>query len=50
MTLEDLEVKFDALAEPVMSSRRRSALKDCVFGLDALDDVGGLMALTTADL
>ena len=49
MTIEDLQVKFDALAEPIMSEKRRAELRDAVFALDKLDDVGKLMALTVAD-
>jgi len=49
MTVEDLRVKFDALAEPVMSDKRRTQLREAVFTLDKLDDVGKLMALTVAD-
>ncbi|MFQ5429580.1 MAG: MmgE/PrpD family protein [Phycisphaerae bacterium] len=49
MTPEDLQVKFDALAEPLMSDRRRAALKDCVFSLEKLDDVRKLTALCVAD-
>ncbi len=49
MTMEEIGEKFDALAEPVMSDSRRTALKGCVFSLETLDDVGKLMALTVAD-
>ncbi len=49
MTPDELQVKFDALAEPVMSDRRRTQLKDCIFSLESLKDVGELMALTVAD-
>ncbi|MCH9002720.1 MAG: MmgE/PrpD family protein, partial [Planctomycetes bacterium] len=49
MTPDELQVKFDALAEPVMSDKRRAELKDCIFSLDLLDDVNRLMALTVAD-
>ncbi|MCH8966941.1 MAG: MmgE/PrpD family protein [Planctomycetes bacterium] len=49
MTEDDLQVKFDALAEPVMSDKRRTELKDAVFTVDSLDDAGNLMALTVAD-
>ncbi len=50
MTLDELEVKFDALAEPVMSADRRKELRDCVFALESLDDVEELLALTVANL
>ncbi len=49
MTIEDLQVKFGALAEPIMTDKRRAELKEAVFTLDAIDDVGTLMALTVAD-
>ncbi|MFQ5424298.1 MAG: MmgE/PrpD family protein [Phycisphaerae bacterium] len=49
MTLDELQVKFDALAEPLLSERRRTVLKDCVFALETMEDVGKLMALTVAD-
>ncbi len=49
MSPEELQVKFDALAGPVMSDKGRGALKDCIFALEKLDDVGKLMALTIAD-
>jgi hypothetical protein len=48
MTLEELQVKFDTLAEPVMSEDRRAERKDAIFALETLDDVGKLMALTIA--
>ncbi len=50
MTIEDLQVKFDALAGPIMSEQRRTELRDAVFDLDNIDDVGKLMNLTVADL
>lgn len=49
MTIDDLQVKFDALAEPIMSEKRRAELRHAVFAMDKLDDVGKLMALTVAD-
>ncbi len=49
MTDEELQVKFDALAEAVMTEKRRGELRDAVSSLDKLDDVGKLMALTVAD-
>jgi hypothetical protein len=48
MTPEELQVKFDALAEPIMSEKRRADLKSQIFDLENLDDVGKLMALTVA--
>jgi len=49
MTLEELQVKFDALAEPVMSAARREDLRSQIFELEKCADVGELMALTVAD-
>ncbi len=49
MTDEELKIKFDALAEPVMSEKRRTDLRKTILTLDTLDDVGRLMALTVAD-
>lgn len=49
MTIEELQIKFDALAEPVMSKDRRTQLREAVFALDKVDDVGKLMALMIAD-
>ncbi len=49
MTIDDIKVKFDALAEPIMSESRRSQLREAIFALDTIDDVGKLMALTVAD-
>ncbi|MGD2110762.1 MAG: MmgE/PrpD family protein [Phycisphaerae bacterium] len=49
MSIDELQIKFDALAEPVMSDTRRAELKSAVFALDELDDAGKLMALTVAD-
>jgi 2-methylcitrate dehydratase len=49
MTLEELQVKFDALAEPVMSASRREDLRSQIFELENVADVGALMALTVAD-
>jgi len=47
MTPDELQIKFNALGEPVMSENRRAELKDAIFALESLDDVGKLMALTT---
>jgi 2-methylcitrate dehydratase len=49
MTIDDLQTKFDALAEPIMNKKRRAELRDTVFTLDKLDDVGKIVALTVAD-
>jgi 2-methylcitrate dehydratase len=49
MTIDEIGEKFDALAEPVMSESRRKDLRDMVFSLEKLNDVGELMSLTAAD-
>ncbi|MBN2562917.1 MAG: MmgE/PrpD family protein [Phycisphaerae bacterium] len=49
MTIEELTVKFDSLAGPVMTESRRDELKASIFSLEELGDVGRLMALTVAD-
>ncbi len=49
MTIEELQVKFDALASPIISEKRRTQLRDTIFSLEKLDDVGKLMKLTVAD-
>jgi len=49
MTLDELQTKFDALAEPVMSKGRRKEIKVCVFNLESLDDIAKLMTLTVTD-
>ncbi len=45
MSDDELQVKFDALAEPIMSDARRTELRDTVFALDKLDDVTELTEL-----
>jgi 2-methylcitrate dehydratase len=49
MTVDELQVKFDALAEPVMGEKRRRQLKDAIFSMENLKDVRDLMKLTVAD-
>ena len=49
MTPSEIRVKFDALAEPVMSESRRTALREAVFSLEELGDVDKLMTLTIED-
>jgi 2-methylcitrate dehydratase len=49
MTLDELQIKFDALAEPIMSERRRQELRDTIFALETLDDVDQLTRLCVAD-
>lgn len=50
MTPEELQVKFDALAGPVLSARRRTELRDAIFTLEKGADVGVLMRLCVGDL
>jgi 2-methylcitrate dehydratase len=49
MSTEELEVKFSALASPLLTDVRQKAIKDCIFSLEELTDVGELMALTVTD-
>ncbi len=49
MTIDDLQVKFDALAESVMTEPARAKLREAIFAVDTLDDVNDLMTLTVAD-
>jgi 2-methylcitrate dehydratase len=49
MTPEELEIKFSALAGPVMSNGRQQTLKRTVMELDSLENVRRLMELTVAD-
>ena len=49
MTEDDLDVKFNALAGPVMTAGGRDLLKRAIFGLETCDDVAQLMKLTIAD-
>jgi len=49
MTIDELQVKFDALAEPVLSERRRTKLRDTIFALEKLDQASDLLTLCVAD-
>lgn len=49
MTLEELDVKFNALAEPVLSAERRARLREMVFALERVEDVAELLPLTVGD-
>ncbi|MEP0846932.1 MAG: MmgE/PrpD family protein [Phycisphaerae bacterium] len=49
MTLEELDVKFDALAEPVLSAGRRHQLREMVFALERVENVAELLPLTVGD-
>ncbi len=50
MTIEELDEKFTALSEPIMTEGRRSGLKAAIFDLENCTDVGDLMKLTVADV
>ncbi len=50
MSEEELQIKFDALAEPILSDRRRQELRETVFSLEKLDSAGRLMELCVADV
>ena len=49
LTDAEIEEKFDALAEPVLTDARRDALKRAVWGLEDLDSIADLLALAAAD-
>ena len=49
MTIEELDEKFAALAEPIQTAERRAELKARIFDLENCNDVGQLMALTVSD-
>jgi 2-methylcitrate dehydratase len=49
LTDAEVEEKFDALAEPVLSSERRKQLKEATWKMEQLDSIGELMKLTAAD-
>lgn len=49
MSEEELRIKFDALAEPVMSADRREALRRSVFDLENVGKISDLMELCAAD-
>jgi 2-methylcitrate dehydratase len=48
LTDEEIEAKFDALAEPFLSVEARQKLKDAVWSLEKLGSVSELIALTRA--
>jgi 2-methylcitrate dehydratase len=48
LTDQEVEAKFDALAEPVLDAATRRRLKDAVWNLDQLEQASDLMALTRA--
>jgi 2-methylcitrate dehydratase len=49
MTIEELQVKFNALAGPIMTDSRQKALQAAIMDLETLRDVADLMKLTAAD-
>jgi len=49
LTDAEIEEKFDALAEPVLSAERRKQLKETTWKMEQLDSIGELLRLTTAD-
>jgi len=49
LTDAEVEEKFDALAEPVMTAAARQRLKDAVWNLERVGSVAELMALCKAD-
>jgi 2-methylcitrate dehydratase len=42
---KDVEAKFDALAEPVLTRKRRERVKDAIWNLEKLDKVRDLMRI-----
>ena len=49
MSIEELTVKFDALAADKFSAKRRKALQDAILCVEEMDDVGELMQMTIQD-
>ncbi len=49
LTDDEIQEKFTALAEPVLSGEGRRRLTDAIWGLDGLDSVTELMRLTRSD-
>jgi 2-methylcitrate dehydratase len=49
LTDDEIEVKFDALAAPVLSAARMRKVKDAVWGLESLGSMTDLMRLLQAD-
>jgi 2-methylcitrate dehydratase len=45
LTDQEIEEKFDALAEPILPADARKRIKDAVWDLDELDSITGLMKL-----
>jgi len=49
LTDTEIEEKFDALAEPVLSPARRQAVKDACWKLDEQDSISGVLELLASD-
>jgi 2-methylcitrate dehydratase len=49
LTDKEVEEKFDALAAPVLSEKKRKRVKGAVWGLEKLDSITKLMDLCRAD-
>jgi 2-methylcitrate dehydratase len=49
MTLEELQIKFDALSSPSFSDERRQKIRLAVFALEKMPKVGELMGLCVGD-
>ena len=47
--VREIEQKFDALAEPVLTDDARKRLKDAVWGLENMSSISDLMALCKSD-
>ncbi len=49
LTDAEVEDKFDALAEPVLSAERRKKVKETIWGLEKLEAISSLMELLQSD-
>jgi 2-methylcitrate dehydratase len=47
---DSLDAKFSAQAEPLLSKGRQAELKEAIFSLDRMDNIGELMRLTVRDI
>jgi 2-methylcitrate dehydratase len=50
MTQEDLDTKFQSLAEPLISSETQAKIKHTVFELETLSSLSSLMSLCGAEI
>ena len=50
LTEQEIEGKFDALADGVLSKDKARRLKDAVWQVDGMDSVSELLALCVTDL